>query len=150
MKLILCSGQTRREGWKTLDANPKNEPDFLAVIPPLPSEVKAVVWDEIELVHGITSFYPWEAETLLKELREVLSPGSKLVLEQPDLRKASHKVEWLFGDPSARNPLHMNRWAYDPESLLAALALAGFKRVDILTARHHEPARDFRAEAYVA
>lgn len=147
-RLMLCAGPVRRTGWKTLDANPRHEPDYLASIPPLPSDVSGQLWDEIEWIHGIASFYPWEAKDLLGELAAVLSSGGKLILEQPDFRKASAREEWLFGDPAFRNPLHMNRWAYSPDSLTALLMETGFVQVDILAARHHSPARDFRAEAY--
>ena len=72
-KLMLLSGRTRREGWKTLDA--KGSVDYLAIVPPLPEEVRAVKWDEIELIHGINVLYPWEAERLLREIAEVMAPG---------------------------------------------------------------------------
>lgn len=147
-RLMLCVGPMRRPGWKTLDSNPKDRPDFLASIPPLPSEVKAIAWDEIELIHGITSFYPWDAETLLIELRTVLSPAGKLVLEQPDFRKSNETVQNMFGDASFHNPLLMNRWAYTPDSLTALLEKVGFSEINLLRAEHHLPARDFRVEAF--
>jgi hypothetical protein len=143
---MLCAGLARREGWKTLDANPAYAPDYLASIPPLPDVVRAELWQEIEWIHGITSLYPWDAATLLEEIRAVLVPGGKLVLEQPDLAKAD-RTEWMFGDPSLRNPLHMNRWGYTPYSLAAALEQAGYPSIEILPAQHHLPARDFRIEA---
>jgi predicted SAM-dependent methyltransferase len=145
---MLCAGIFRREGWKTLDADPRNRPDYLAAIPPLPEAVKGQRWEEIEWLHGITSFYPWDGAALLREIHDVLEPGGKLILEQPDFRKAIEKPEWLFGDALLREPLLMNRWAYTPESLMTALRKADFQRVDLLPAMHHNPARDFRLEAY--
>ena len=56
----------------TLDSNPAHDPIILATIPPLPAEIHAVKWDEIELIHGIASFYPWEARQLLIQISEVL------------------------------------------------------------------------------
>jgi len=147
-RLILGAGPQRREGWLTLDANPKLEPDIVAILPPLPPEVKAIHWDEIKWVHGITSLYPWDAEALLLELHDVLHPEGKLVLEQPDFAKARYRIEWLFGDPSPRNPLHMNKWAYTAESLSELLRSVGFSRIQVLPAEHHRPERDFRIEAY--
>lgn len=147
-RLMLCAGVHRREGWKTLDQNPEFGADFIARIPPLPAAVKAVSWDEIELIHGITSFYPWEAMDLLAGLHDVIAPAGKLILEQPDFRRAI-KVEWVFGDPVPRNPLHLNRWGYTPESLAAAVKQAGFRRIVILPAEHHNPLRDFRIGAFV-
>ena len=147
-RLMLCAGPTRRIGWKTLDANPECNPDVIASIPPLPSEVSRQLWNEIEWIHGITSFYPWDAKSLLEELRAILATDGKLVLEQPDFRKAVSREEWLFGDPTFRNPLHMNRYAYAPDTLTRLLTDAGFARIEILEAIHHNPSRDFRLEAY--
>jgi hypothetical protein len=155
-RLMLCSGITKREGWKTLDSNPAHNPDILASIPPLPAEVCAVQWDEIELIHGITSFYPWEAKQLLIEIRDVLAPGGKLVLEQPNLdyvvaalATGAGLVEWLFGDAQFENPAHMNKWAFSPRGLRDLLQFLGYARVEFHTAQHHNPVRDFRIEAYV-
>lgn len=148
-QLILCSGRTRRPGWKTLDANPVHEPDFLCSIPPLPKSVTSVMWDEIEWIHGVTSFYPWDAEKILLELVRCLS--GKLVLEQPDsnmIHLAKHP-EWAFGDPSLGNPLHMNKWSYSPSSLAHLLGQCGFKEIEILPAQYHSPKRDFRIEARI-
>jgi len=146
--LILCSGKTRRAGWKTLDVNPVYESDFLAAIPPLPDKVIAIEWNLIELVHGITTFYPWEATNLLAQIHKILAMDGKLILEQPDFNNVIGRVEWIFGDPTYANPLHMNKWAYTPGTLTTMLKNAGFSRVEILPAIYHKPERDFRAEAY--
>lgn len=148
--LMLLSRLVRREGWVTLDANPAHHPDIVAIIPPLPPEVTGQQWDEIEMVHGITSFYPWDANQLLREIRGVLAPGGKLVLEQPDFEvvKQSGHVSWIFGDPLLKDPLHMNKWAYVPASLVSALIEAGFGYCEILPAQHHVSSRDFRVEAH--
>lgn len=149
-RLMLCSGIFRREGWKTLDCNPVHHPDFVAKIPPLPQAVKALQWDEIEWIHGIsTGIERWQVPDLLEQIRLSLraTPAGKLVLEQPDRDKCD-RPEWMFGDPSLCDPNHMNRWAYTPTDLTLLLRQAGFSRVDVLPARHHVPARDFRVEAY--
>jgi len=156
---MLCSGSTRREGWKTLDSDPKHGPDFLASIPPLPAAVTRQEWDEIELIHGITTFEQWDVEPLLAALRTVLRPGGKLVLEQPDLYKVAlaivaagpegaPPVAWVFGDPSFHNPAHMNQWAYNPGMLSRLLRKVGFAQIEKLPAQHHYQDRDFRIEAY--
>ena len=146
-RLILCAGETRRDGWTTVDASSDHFPDFLATIPPLPIDVICKQWDEVELVHGITSFYPWEAKTLLREIREVLAPGGKLVLEQPDFGKCD-RLEWIFGDPKPQNPLHMVHWAYTPNSLEALVRDSGFEHCRQMEAQYHMPSRDFRIEAW--
>ena len=145
-RLLLCAGIVRRAGWKTLDV--VAGADYTAKIPPLPGVVHEVAWDEIELIHGVTSFYPWEAVELLKEIRYVLRDGGKLVLEQPDFDKAKVKVEWLFGDPGPKNPWHMNKWAYTPGILVEVLRDAGFSEIELHRAVYHVPERDFRVEAY--
>lgn len=147
-RLLIGPGPHTREGWKSLDANPAKGADFIAAIPPLPAEVKAVLWDEVEWIHGVGSLYPWDAAEVLAELHSVMVPDGKLILEQPDFWKAVERVEWLFGDPSLRDPLHMNRWCWSPQSLAAVLAEAGFIYMEVHPAQHHNPARDFRLEAY--
>lgn len=147
-RLMICAGSVRREGWQTLDCKPGH--DFVAMIPPLPDAVKAIQWDEIEWVHGITSFYPWDGEAILRECHSVLNVGGKIVLELPDASKCNpaEHPEWLFGDPSLKESEHMNRWAYTPFSIRGLLEKVGFTRIEMLPAQHHLPTRDFRAEAY--
>lgn len=148
--LMLCAGHARREGWKTLDADSSTKPDFWARIPPLPADLwMEAAWDEIEMVHGITSMYPWQARELLKEIKIVLKPDGRLTLEQPnaEIALASGRIEWIFGDPSYENPFIMNRWAYTPGALSNLLSHAGFTRLEVLPAQHHVPERDFRIEA---
>lgn len=149
VKLILCAGATRRDGWTTLDASPLHGPDICATVPPLPTEVKRHKWEAVELIHGISSFYPWEADQLLAELRDVMEPDGVLILEQPDISKAmaSGVVRWVFGDPSHGHAGYMNHWGYTPGTLTERLLAAGFTRLKVLPAQHHYPPRDFRIEA---
>ena len=142
---MLCSGIVRRPGWLSLDAKGG---DFTAMIPPLPPGVKAIVWDEIEWIHGVGSFLPWVTERLLYEIREVLGVDGKLVLEQPNFDIAKNRVEWLFGDPKPKDTLHMNRWAYTPTTLGDLLEKVGYHSIQILPAQHHIPDRDFRVECH--
>jgi predicted SAM-dependent methyltransferase len=148
-RLIIGAGIHKREGWMTLDADPETRPDFLGSIPPFPASVKAVEWNEIEWIHGITSLYPWDARQALTELYEMLKPGGRLTLEQPDFEKAKNRVEWLFGDAeSFQNPLLMNRWSYSPRTLTERLEKVGFTGIRVLPAQYHLPTRDFRIEAH--
>src|SRR5665213_1677681 len=148
-RLMLMAGQTRRPGWKTLDS--RGGVDFLCRIPPLPEAVRRDSWDEIELIHGIGQLYPWEAETLLRDIRDVLRPGALLVLEQPnfDIICGSKSEAWIYGDPKPRDPLRMVKWGYSPYSLTRLLAFCGFTRIETQPAQHLVPARDFRIEARV-
>ncbi|OGO27212.1 MAG: hypothetical protein A2W33_04340 [Chloroflexi bacterium RBG_16_52_11] len=148
-KLSIGAGIHHPEGWHTLDCDPATTPDILATIPPLPPEVLCHSWDEIKWIHGITSLYPWEAEQVLREIQGILFPGGKLVLEQPDLDLVLRhgKVEWLFGDPSHKNPLIMNKWAYSPDTLSELVRHCGFENIEILPATYHNAVRDFRIKA---
>ena len=144
-RLIICAGVVRRPGWKTLDIKGG---DFEADIPPLPKGVKEVLWDEIEWVHGVGTFYPWVAEEILTELYYVLAVGGKIVLEQPNFDIAKNRVEWTFGDPSHKDLLIMNRLAYTPGTLGDLLERIGYHSIRELPAKYHVPDRDFRMEAY--
>lgn len=145
--MILCAGRYGgREGWKTLDA--VHPADFRCSIPPLPDAAK-VDLEEVELIHGIGSFYPWQAEYLVREIYDALLPGGKLSLEQPnfDVVCRNKDVTGLFGDPSLTDALHMNRWCYTPATLEELLRSVGFTNIRHYPAQHHNPMRDFRTEA---
>ena len=150
-RLSIMAGITgRREGWKTLDC--KTGADYVALVPPLPWQIRDQDWDEIELIHGIGQLYPWDAETLLKEIRAILKPDGVLILEQPNMGfllvgAVGAPLEWIYGDPSLKDPLHMVKWGYSPQSLSALLSFCGFTRQELKPALHHIPARDFRIEA---
>ncbi len=145
-RLSIMAGVTgHREGWKTLDCKPGA--DYVALVPPLPREVRSQQWDEIELIHGIGQLYPWDGEALLKEIRAILKPDGVLILEQPNFVIASSEPEWTYGDPGPRDPLHMVKWGYSPQSLCELLSFCGFTRQELKPAQYHVPARDFRIEA---
>jgi predicted SAM-dependent methyltransferase len=145
--MIFC-GPDSREGWKTLDAMKRPHIDYVATVPPFPSEVTAQQWSEVEWIHGIACLVPWEAEEAVREIYAMLAPGGKLTIETPDFNRAKASVLWTFGDPALKYPAHMNRWSYTPESLTELLRAVGFSRMDVLPAQTHHPARDFRVEAY--
>jgi hypothetical protein len=150
MKLMLGSGIFRRQGWLTLDVNPEHNADFIKAIPPVPDEVKAIRWEELEWIHGVTYLYPWDANSVLEDLAKIIRPGGRLILEQPNFEIAKATVAGVFGNAEhIKNPLLMNRWAYTPESLEELLFDCGFKIVEVMPAQHHIPGRDFRIEAYV-
>ena len=154
MKLLFCAGAQKRKGWRSHDGNPESGADIIATVPPLPPAIRAVEWAEIEWIHGVGTFYPWVGREILAELRDVLIPAGKLVLEQPDARMAAKmmladpRFAWcMFGDPSHKDPSMMNAWAYTPAELRGILLDLGFRRVEILPALWHNGKRDFRLEA---
>src|SRR5206468_6621931 len=69
---IFLSGSSPLAGYATLDADPAYDPDYLAHIPPLPSPVMRMVWDEIALIHGIEHIHPGETDRLLRETHAIL------------------------------------------------------------------------------
>ena len=165
-KLLLCCGPTRPEGYVRLDCNPEHDPDILAAVPPLPSEVHVELWDRIELIHGIEHFWLWDAAPLLRECHSVLRRGGVLVLEQPNLMAAARVLAgldppqykgtlesamWpLYGDPAHRDTGYMHRWGYTPETLTALLRESGaWASIRVLPQQYHAYARgrDFRVEA---
>jgi len=165
-RLLLCSGPTRPDGFVRLDCNPEHEPDILAAVPPLPAEVHAEEWDEVDLIHGIEHFWLWDAAPLLRECHSVLRPGGLLVLEQPNLAAAARvllgleppqykgileSAMWpLYGDPAHRDVGYMHRWGYTPATLTALLRENGpWSSIRVLPQRFHAYAsgRDFRVEA---
>lgn len=148
----LSIGGELRVGWTILDARGG---DITATIPPLPPEVADQRWAEIEWIHGPASLYPWELTELLPQLRACLAPGGRLVMETPNavitaeaMARNLECVRWMFGDPSYREPLYMNKWAYTPQTLTTALRNAGFSTIQVEQAQHHHPGRDFRVEAW--
>lgn len=164
MKLMLCSGRQRREGWTTLDANRRANPDIVATLPGLLDHVEPGTCSQIELIHGIEHFYLWEARPLLSEIFQALEPGGLAVFEQPDISYAAKVLlglldkpkpvgqfaMWpLYGDPGHKSTLYCHRWGYTPDSLTEELVSAGFDAANISRpkARHHFPGRDFRLEA---
>ncbi len=147
-KLLIGCGIHKREGWLTLDPDPSVGADIVGTIPPLPPELLALKFADIEWIHGITSLYPWDAIKALADIFFILEPGGKLVLEQPDFNKAKERVEWLFGDGRLARPLLMNKWAWSPESLQSLLRYTGFVVMSVLPAQYHVPDRDFRVETF--
>jgi hypothetical protein len=164
-RLSIGAGRDQKPGWKCLDADPTHRPDFVATVPPLPEAVKQICWHEIEMIHVIEHFYPWQADELLREIFDILQPGGLLVLEQPNIAYCARVLlgletppagasgqfdMWgLYGDPTQHNPLMGHHWGYRPETLTEMLVTARFERekIEIRPAQHHRPVRDFRIEA---
>jgi SAM-dependent methyltransferase len=164
-KLLLCCGPTRPPGFVRLDSNPKHEPDILASIPPLPPAARGP-WDQVDLIHGIEHFLPWETAPLLREIHAALKPRGVLVLEQPNLEAAARvllgldppqyrgvleSAMWpIYGDPAHEDTGYLHRWGYTPATLSALLrSVATWSRIDVLPQQFHAYAmgRDFRIEA---
>lgn len=159
--------------WKTLDGDAKTNPTYVATIPPLPEEVKAIAWDEICAIHFIEHLHEETALELLADIYAVLKPGGSLILEQPNLEwicKAilgqvpiPTKYAWtqgeerwftmwaLYAPPHCvqANELQRHRWMYTPDTLKIAVVTAGWDKHKVYTGRAltHVPERDFRLVA---
>lgn len=161
-KLLLGSGDWHWDGWITVDANPDNSPDHLAIIPPLPPAVRAMQFQEIVASHFIEHLYRWDALLLLTECYEILLPGGVLTLEQPNLEYCCKVLAGVIDPPEGRNREQFGYWGifgapngnkwdghkagYTPETLSDLLVQAGFERANIavIPGQWHEPIRDFQ------
>jgi SAM-dependent methyltransferase len=167
-RLILCAGPYIYEGFKTLDANSDYKPDFCAVLPPLPRELRDGRWDEIYLIHGIEHFHVWEARELIKQIHEALAPGGLMVLEQPNIEiaakvmlglmesmtphdPAGSGMNAIYGDPRYENPWMSHKWGWTPTTLKTLVAECGFPEDQIKVGKSLSRViaigRDFRLEA---
>lgn len=103
--------------------------------------------DEVLAVHVVEHFWRWEVVEILKEWLRVLKPGTRMILECPNLLCAceellknptaatgpgleGQRTMWvLYGDPSWKDPLMCHRWNYSPQSLGAVMAEAGLVNI---------------------
>lgn len=165
-RLLLGSGQWKWDGWVTVDADPANHPDILAVFPPLPEAVRIPnYWDEMLASHVIEHVSLPEAKILLAQCYECLTPGGKLTLDLPDISYCMRVALGLIEPPPGRskiqfglqgvfgaqdgNPWNGHRWGYDPISMWEMLEEAGFdpSKFTVGPGKYHEPIRDFLFEA---
>jgi predicted SAM-dependent methyltransferase len=164
-QLLLGSGSWHWPGWVTVDANPENQPDILAVLPPLPAEVTGVMWDRILASHFIEHLHRWDALTLLKQCYACLKPDGVLTLEQPNIDYCMKVAVGMIAVPEGRdweqfslwgiygapngNPWDGHKWGYTPASLTQLLTEVGFdsRKLVIRPGQYHEPQRDFIVEA---
>jgi SAM-dependent methyltransferase len=170
IRLDIGAGQQKAEGWIKLDfdvsrkkivtetgqpaghASPIN-PDIVCDIRdiPLPDDYA----DEARAIHVIEHFYPWEADSALKEWIRVLKPGGKLIIECPCLEKIlalfavpkcpPHFTYWgLYGDPRLKDPLMTHKWCYGQDQLVHVMREAGLENLRGQPAEFHKPIRDMR------
>jgi len=162
-KLAIGSGG-KKVGWFCIDANPKSGADLICMIPPLPEEVTNKKWDRIEMIHVIEHFYLWEAKQLLTSIRNILSEGGYLYMEQPNIKYCAevllgklppnthHKGQFdmwgFYGDPNHKDPLMCHKWGYTPGSMTELLVECGFGRTEKTEVIGHSKVRDFALKAW--
>lgn len=165
-KLLIGSGGWHWPEYVGIDANAGNEPDIIAIVPPLPPEVMAQRWTEIMMIHAIEHIAPWKALELAKQCYECLADGGVFILEQPNIIYAAKVLlgiitppdgepgqydMWpLYGNPETEDEWMLHKWGWTPLTLTNMLIEAGFKKEKIIPAYpqfHGSRERDFRLEA---
>lgn len=113
--------------------------------------------DEVHSYHFIEHVYAWEAPSVIAEMRRLLKPGGKLILELPNIEAAARNLlngdgdqlcMWpLYGDPGTKSKFMCHRWGYTPKTIKALLG--DFNKVRILPPQTHgkRANRDMRVEA---
>jgi len=160
IKLNVGCGNKCLDGYVNIDVAQRDgkQPDIEADIRDLPLDENYA--DELMAIHVIEHFYEWEVNDVIQEWKRVLKPGGKIILECPDLIKATLGIinhvslgvpisarmsMWaLYGDPSHKDPLMCHRWAYTPHTLAQKLAENGFTDIKHEEAVYHWPQRDMR------
>lgn len=112
---------------------------------------------EVHSYHFIEHVYAWEAPSVIAEMRRLLKPGGKLVIECPNIEAAAKHLlagggdqmcMWpLYGDPGTKSKYMCHRWGYTPKTIVKLLA--GFERIKVLPPQTHgkRKNRDMRVEA---
>src|SRR5258706_2294400 len=111
-KLLIGSGSWHWDGYLTIDANPANEPDIYAVLPPVPDVVMAQQFEEIVASDVIEHFYKWDALALLKQCYQILAPGGVLILEQPNIWYCAEVLVGLRQPPEGRDYDQFSLWGF--------------------------------------
>ena len=143
MKLNLCSGKTRFEGFINADLDP-NGSDVVCDARKLP--FKNEVFDTILLIHTLEHFNTHHAWDVLVEIRRVLKRGGRLHIEFPDIFKAmdayrndrSNLVQALWGDINNKDKpgwSHLSGWTED--WIIRDIRKLGYRDVFPISKRLH-------------
>lgn len=136
MKLLIGSGVSKLDGYKTVDLFVPADYNF-NLEEPIPLEEKSV--EEIIGYHVIEHLDHRKVVDAVRSWQRVLIPGGKLLLEFPDLdaviqwyhqEQSNKALEWLFGTHDRPGQVH--KWGYTKESMKALLVAAGFTESTIL------------------
>jgi ubiquinone/menaquinone biosynthesis C-methylase UbiE len=119
--------------------------------------------DRAAAIHVFEHFYLWETPKFLAEVKRVLKPGGKILLELPCMDKVfghiaarlqkgeapSATFSWLplWGDPRHEDPAMCHRWGYFKADMVKVLSDAGFVEIVEEEPRYHFPRRDMRFTA---
>jgi len=160
-RLLIGSGSWHWDGWLSIDGDPDNHPDIVAMVPPLPDAVKAMRFTTVLASHLIEHLTRNDALILLKECYAILVEGGTLELELPNLEyccrvylgyidppagrsREQFGKQGIFGLPEV-DPLMGHKYGYNPDELTELVVEAGFNRdyVVLSAGKYHEPIRDY-------
>lgn len=142
MKLEIGSGKWPHAGYKTIDIEPTNNPDYVGDF----RIMKFSDIEEIRVHHLLEHFDRKEAIEVLKQWRSWLKPGGTLIIETPDFEgiceyfKAqkywAHPedlVAHAYGSQEATWAYHKDGWYKDKFERI--LPLLGFK-INLIKRKH--------------
>lgn len=162
VKLNVGAGKRRIPGYTGVDAVQREGADIVAPADNIPLADGCAT--EILAIHLIEHLYAWQVPGLLKEWYRLLSPGGRLVLELPDLKKCAKNLLsprpektpgqlsmfGIYGDHTLKDPWMMHKAGWWFESLAPVVAAAGFVEICECQTVYHPVGRgirDFRLEA---
>jgi len=161
MKIHLACGKHILDGWTNCDmvrhSKAPRDPDIFCDVSDVP--LPDACADELLSVHILEHFYHWEVAGVLAEWARLLKPGGKIVIEMPDIVKASRNLinggtdqmaMWpIFGDQTLQDPLMCHKWGWTFETIKPLLKQTGFTEIRERNPEWHgrKTTRDFRVEA---
>lgn len=105
LKINVGAGSQRlRDGYVTLDSDPRHEPDICALVPPLPFDADSV--EAIYASHFIEHLDQDTANEFIRECYRVLVPGGELEILTP----------YALCDSAWQDPTHKSFWV--PQKML--------------------------------
>ena len=154
VRLNLGCGNKIREGWINVDFESNysgKKPDVSCDLRKLPFPDNYA--DEIEAVHVLEHFLPWETGEVLDEWIRVLKPSGTLAIEVPCFEKVMQafvdkkatQAHWfaLYGDWRYGDEKMLHRWCFTRNQLLHLMG-ERLGNVREETAKYHVPSRDMR------
>lgn len=139
MRLILCAGDRRIDGFKHHDIRPLNGLDYVCDLFDIVKQVKENSCDEIQFTHCLEHFPTKETQKVLGLLSSLLKTGGKLYIEVPNFLwhaklalnedRERDAIYYAFGGQLDEWDFH--KTGFTPTILQEELEFAGFKDIRI-------------------
>ena len=140
MKLNI-GGEQKKEGWKILNIQKKNDVDFIGDISDL-SQFSENSVEEIYASHVVEHIEQSKVESTFKGIYRILKNNGKLYISVPDMevlcrifiskeapRSAKlHTLRMIYGGQIDKYDFHYCGWSY--EILKDSIMRAGFKKIE--------------------